>query len=158
MLEPTDFVEGFPTLVPLLREALGDIFHHADLYTILDKPISISSESYTPVPTSGNMVTPNWPVRLVVTITAPYIYHYQPRPYQYKYHVFGLNEYTTIAEWSSKDYRKEIYAWIQRLTETKAMANAKACIAPIKEELIAAAWAPHRVERLIAAGGLETLD
>ncbi len=153
MLEPADFVAGFPALIPLLREAFGDIFHYATLYTVLDQPIAVSSESFEPVPTR-DVVTPDWPVRLIVTTTEPCAFLWPPRAASYNYTI----NHRGIAIWSAVRFREPITIWIWSLKEKKAMARAKVRMAPIKEELIAAAWAPERVERLLATGGMEALD
>ena len=49
-------------------------------------------------------------------------------------------------------YRGLVLEWFQRLEErVKADENARR-LAPLKEELMAAAWAPARVEQWVAAG------
>jgi hypothetical protein len=48
--------------------------------------------------------------------------------------------------------------WFYAIKAQKIRRVAKARMAVLKEELMAAAWHPKRVERLLAAGGFEAID
>jgi hypothetical protein len=69
----------------------------------------------------------------------------------------------TFTHWTQRDYlthpvRVAIHAWFQAMLFNRQRVKAKARIALYKEELMAAAWHPRRVERLLAAGGFDALD
>ncbi len=54
--------------------------------------------------------------------------------------------------------KQVIQTWFSRMRHLKVCEKAKARMAPMKEELMAAAWSPKRVERFLALGGYDMLD
>ncbi len=53
---------------------------------------------------------------------------------------------------------KVVQTWYKQVQTLKAMAVAKERMAKIKEDLMAAAWHPDRVAKLVAAGAWDALD
>ncbi len=54
--------------------------------------------------------------------------------------------------------RNAVHAWFNKVKLKKQCLEAKARMALIKEELMAAAWAPARVAKLVAAGAWDLLE
>jgi hypothetical protein len=54
--------------------------------------------------------------------------------------------------------KQVIQTWFTRMRQLKMLTVAKARMAPMKEELMAAAWSPKRVERFLALGGYDMID
>lgn len=54
--------------------------------------------------------------------------------------------------------KQVIQAWFSRIRHFKLCASAKARMSHMKEELIAAAWSPKRVEQFLTLGGYDMLD
>lgn len=54
--------------------------------------------------------------------------------------------------------KQVIQMWFSRMRHLKLCANAEARMALMKEELMAAAWSPKRVERFLALGGYDMID
>jgi hypothetical protein len=54
--------------------------------------------------------------------------------------------------------KQVIQTWFSRMRHLKVCEKAKARMAPMKEELMAAAWSPKRVERFLTLGGYDMLD
>ena len=54
--------------------------------------------------------------------------------------------------------KEAVQAWYKQVQTLKAMSVAKERMATIKEDLMAAAWHPDRVAKLVAAGAWDALD
>lgn len=59
---------------------------------------------------------------------------------------------------SADPYKNRIHDWLTGLKRQKVRQVAKARMALIKEELMAAAWAPERVAKLVEAGAWDAID
>ncbi len=144
-----DYMTGFKSIVPFLSEGLGEQFHSALIRQwYQDGTITCLSSNGTSRTEYG---LPNPRPRVVVDVIV-YVDTTPLRPYcihSYSLGMLGIERPLSLTS------NKPIQAWIQYIRMLKV---AKARFARIKEELVAAAWAPHRVERLIAAGGFDTLD
>jgi hypothetical protein len=64
----------------------------------------------------------------------------------------------TLSGRAPAEIKDPVNAWLRFLPTKRAMAAAKARIAPIKEELMATAWHPRRVERWLVESGWDMLE
>lgn len=147
-LTGADYADEFQALIPFLKEAHGKRFQSATLYYQDDGAIIRLREfvreriKQAPVPLSAS------PEKMLLQVVL------DKNTYTYNYFLDRIGIWT----YSHPFGRKPIKDWIYRVRNAKFHKEAKARLAPIKEELMAAAWAPHRVERLIAVGGFDALD
>lgn len=81
----------------------------------------------------------------------------EPRTGEVYHHLYRL-DHLTVTPLSALIGRKVIKEWMNSVRALKRYRIAAERIRPFKEELIAAAWSPARVERLLAAGGFDALD
>lgn len=145
-LTGVDYADEFQALIPYLVEAHGERFRSATLYYDDDGAVVRVCQAKreriqrAPVPFGAS------PEKMLLQIILG--------AHTYNYFLDRIG----VGSWSHPFGRKPIKDWIHGVRAAKFRREAKARMAPIKEELMAAAWAPHRVERLIAAGGLEALD
>lgn len=68
---------------------------------------------------------------------------------------FSLRGAPTHLSW---DIRMPIIDWMEENNTNGTKRRVQERTTLLKEEIVAAAWAPARVERLIAAGGIDALD
>lgn len=145
-LTGVDYADEFQALIPFLKGTHGKRFYSATLYYDDDGEIIRLSQfvreriQRAPVPLSMS------PERMLLQVVL------DARTYNYFLDRIGVWTY------SHPFGRKPIRDWIHGVRNAKFRKEAQRRLAPIKEELMAAAWAPHRVERLLAAGGMEALD
>lgn len=149
-LTPEDYVAEFPALATLLQNHYGEKFQSVTLKARLPSgPIALSSDHMPPVP-QDHVSLCNSAVNIIVyTAMHP---GFPTRHYHYSL------DHLTVMPWSFPFGRVPIKDWINVVRSKKYLHEAKRRLAPIKEELMAAAWAPQRVERLLAVGGYEALD
>jgi hypothetical protein len=151
-LTPADYADEFQALITFLKEAHGERFRSATLYYYDNRTIIRVSEFVREQITTAPYPLSAYPEMMLLHIFLANKTYIGETPYYYFLDRIGVGTY------SHPFGRKPIKDWVYRVRNAKFHKVAKARMAPIKEELMAAAWAPHRVERLIAAGGLEALD
>ena len=145
-LTGVDYANEFQALIPFLKETYGKRFQSATLYYDDDGAIIRLNQfvreqirhAYAPLSMSSDRM-----LLQVVLDTGKYNYFLDRIGLWTYSHPFG---------------RKPIKDWIHGVRTAKFRCEARRRIAPIKEELMAAAWSPRRVERLLAAGGYDALD
>lgn len=141
LLTPADYAAEFEALIPLLKEKLGDKFRSANLQYWHKNTMTTLFTDRPPLIWQHNCHKENT-VLWVITDSIPQ---------RYVLHGNRIECLTT-------PYRIPVADWVDRIRSREFCSIAKARMAPIKEELIAAAWAPERVERLLTAGGFDALD
>ena len=149
-LTPEDYIAEFPSLIPLLEKTWGEKFRGVTLRTVLPSgTVEIRSSTLQVVPAT---FVPD-PTKTQIILETPFTLA-GGVPLRNIYSIDGL----TIAPWSTLYGRVPIKEWIGLVRAKKYLREAERRIAPIKEELMAAAWSPRRVERLLVAGGYDALD
>ena len=150
-LTPEDYISEFPALIPLLEKQWGKNFLSATLVTRLPNGlVKVNSDNFLAVPTKVAFADPKWVAQITVNTSL----RYGAIPLTYGYSIDGL----MVAPWSAPIGRGPVKEWIGLVRAKKYLREAERRIAPIKEELMAAAWSPKRIERLLEAGGPEALD
>jgi hypothetical protein len=80
-----------------------------------------------------------------------------------QFNFYILDTGSPFIQWFLKDYltipiRNAVHTWFNVVRNQTIRRAAKARMAPIKEELMAAAWHPDRVAKLVAAGAWDVMD
>jgi len=148
MLEPADYLDGFPLLIPLIEKAWGKKLMYAKLLVTTDR--SFTSRVHA----ASNRSPPDFPTRLEIYARVCESEYENPRypnhimPYLYTLGPDGLSL------WSCMYYTEEIEDWIKILQQKKALTQSATSKRRVPSWL---AWMSARVKRLLA-GGQETLD
>jgi hypothetical protein len=142
--------EAFVAALPVLQQRLQEQFPSHPI------KVTIANGTATPRNPFAPKLSSNYNFRVVVTTNwsrcmfIPYI-----RPSFVGPLAIGA---VFASGWAQKEMSMSVSEWVRGLHEKHMIAAAKLRLAPLKEELIATAWHPRRVERWLAVGGWELLD
>ena len=136
--------EAFVAALPVLQQRLRENYPSSNI------KIYISNSNATPRNPFAPKLSYGYPFSVIVFVDGA---RYQCIPYSLPSGsgIFGLQPV-------NKSISAIVGEWVQNLDTKILMAKAKARISPFKEDLIAAAWHPRRVELWISLGGPEVLD
>ena len=143
--------EAFVAALPALQLMLQEKFKHLPIRTRITNGGGVNPRNpFAPRLSSA------YPFRVRVDLGEGYM-SCTPN-YLFGRHGIILTIMKTASGWSRKDVGAIISEWLQSVHFKQVKANARQRLAPLKEELMAAAWHPRRVARLLELGGWEALE
>jgi len=153
---PADYIANIGLLVNMLEKRLGSQFIRVVLRTRLGQdPVEFDSDTFFVSPVAEYVPYHlRFNAQIIVHVFDQGDLARPPHPWELTYWIDGI----TANKWSTRSCQQTINAWIRNIRAKKCLREAEQRIAPIKEELMAAAWSPARVGRLLEAGGPEVLD
>lgn len=156
LLTPEDYIANVASLVPLLKARLQHQYIRVVVRASLEAgPVEVNSDTFSVVPIAEFQPhAPRYLAQVIVHLYDRGDLARGPHPWETTYWL----DATTVNKWSPRHSYGPVKEWIRIIRAKKFMLEAERRLAPIKEELMAAAWSPQRVERLLAASGYEALD
>lgn len=153
---PADYIANIGLLVNMLQQRLGSQFIRVVLRTRLgQEAVEFDSDTFFVSPIAEYVPHhPRFNAQIIVHAFDQGDLLRPPHPWELTYWIDGI----TANKWSTRSCRQTMNAWIRNIRAKKCLREAERRIAPIKEELMAAAWSPERVERLLEAGDYNALE